>query len=85
MTGYNQFELQEPISESLAGRTDIFNMESLSFAEIFGYNDINIFIPNIEILKEKKNHTYRSRREIFEDIYKGGMPEYIAKNIIKQF
>ena len=58
-------------------------MGSLSFAEIFDYKDINVFNPNIEVLKEKekKNHIYRSRKQIFEDIYKGGMPEYIANNI----
>ena len=35
LTGSNQFELQEAISESLAGRTAVFNMGSLSFSEIF--------------------------------------------------
>ena len=85
LTGSNQFELQEAISESLAGRTAVFNMGSLSFSEIFDYKDINVFNPNIEVLKEKekKNHIYRSRKQIFEDIYKGGMPEYIA-NIINR-
>ncbi|MBQ8292280.1 MAG: ATP-binding protein [Bacilli bacterium] len=83
LTGSNQFELQEAISESLAGRTAVFNMGSLSFAEIFEYENISVFNPDIEILKEKENkkHIYRSRKEIFEDIFKGGMPEYIANNI----
>ncbi len=83
LTGSNQFELQEVISESLAGRTAIFNMASLSFAEIYGYEFGGIFNPREEILKEKekKNHKHRSRKEIFEDIYKGGMPEYVTLSI----
>lgn len=83
LTGSNQFELQEAISESLAGRTAVFDMSSLSFAEIYNYENISVFKPDINILKEKekKNHIFRSRKEIFEDIFKGGMPEYIANNI----
>ena len=33
LTGSNQFELQEAISESLAGRTAVFHMTSFSFSE----------------------------------------------------
>ncbi len=60
LTGSNQFELQEAITESLAGRTAIFNMTSLSFAERYGYQEQSYFDPNIEILleKEKKVHKH---------------------------
>jgi len=83
LTGSNQFELQEAISESLAGRTAIFNMTSLSFAEIYEYESQSLFNPNINVLLEKEslNHKHRSRKEIFEDIFIGGMPEYIVNKI----
>ncbi len=82
LTGSNQFELQETVSESLAGRTVILNMASLSYNEINGKMMYSAFNPDINILKEKeKNYkpVYRTRKEIFEDIFKGGMPEYIAR------
>ena len=86
LTGSNQFELQEAISESLAGRTAVFNMTSFSFAERFEYEQQSYFNPNIELLlkKEKYNHKHRSRKEIFEDIYNGGMPEYVLNNIDRE-
>ena len=86
LTGSNQFELQEAISESLAGRTAVFNMSSLSFAEKYEYETHSYFDPNIDILIEKENkyHKHRSRKEIFEDIYDGGMPEYIVNKINRE-
>ena len=80
ISGSNQYELQEAITESLAGRTCIFNMSSLSFNEIKERESFSNFDPEISILKEKSKlvKKYRSRKEIFEDIMLGGMPEYIA-------
>lgn len=86
LTGSNQFELQEAITESLAGRTAVFNMTSLSFGEKYGYQEQSYFNPNIDILlkKEKKFHKHRSRKEIFEDIFNGGMPEFVLNNIDRE-
>ena len=80
LTGSNQFELQEAVSDSLAGRTAVLNMCSLSFGEIYGYSYEGPFNPDFDTLrkKEKKEHVFRSRKEIFEDIYRGGMPELVV-------
>lgn len=83
LSGSNQFELREAVSESLAGRTCVFNLSSLSHNEIIGRNIKSHFNPDVELLRKKEKElssTYRSRKEIFEDIYKGGMPEYILQN-----
>ncbi len=82
LTGSNQFELQEVVSESLAGRTAILNMASLSYNEIVKNETHSTFNPDINTLKEKEKKfkpVYRTRKEIFEDIFRGGMPEYIAR------
>ena len=86
MSGSNQFELQKVVSESLAGRTCIFNLASLSYNEIKERSG-NYFNPDINVLLEKGNqlNQYRSRKEIFEDIYLGGMPEYISKKWTEKF
>ena len=84
LTGSNQTDLKKTVGDSLAGRTSILNMPSLSYAEIAGYSSFSAFDPSISTLinKETKKETiYRTRKEIFECIYRGGMPEYIASNI----
>ena len=52
LTGSNQFELQEAISESLAGRTAILNMSSLSNVEIERQIG-DIFNPHLDTLFSK--------------------------------
>lgn len=81
LSGSNQFELQEAITESLAGRTCVFNLSSLSYNEIKGRKSSSYFNPSIDNLRDKEqllNGNYRSRKEIFEDIFVGGMPKYIS-------
>ena len=79
LTGSNQFELQKATVESLAGRTAIINMASLSLDE----KDQNLggsFDPDLTVLKEKESLRKprpRSRVQLFEEIFQGGMPEYV--------
>ncbi len=85
LTGSNQFELQNVVSESLAGRTAILNMSSLANNELESI-DGNLFNPDLEHLKIKyaeikDKNLYRTRKEIFEKIFQGGMPEYIANKL----
>lgn len=85
LTGSNQFELQKAVAESLAGRVAILTMSSLANNEI---EDIegNIFNPDLDIIREKYKRIdpkklYKTRTKVFEKIFKGGMPEYIDKNL----
>lgn len=88
LTGSNQFELQDKITESLAGRTAIFNMASFSFNELNFKKTFGIFNPNIKILMEKEKNNklkYFNRKEIFEFIYNGGMPEYVINELDRDY
>ncbi len=83
LTGSNQYAIQKGVSESLTGRTCVFDLLSFSYNEITQREEAHEFNPNIDVLREKEkllNNKYRSRREIFEDIFKGGMPEYVLNN-----
>ena len=85
LTGSNQFELQQAVSESLAGRTAILTMSSLANNEIEKMEGA-FFDPNISVIRNKytkidSKKMYLSRKEIFEKIFKGGMPEYVVNNI----
>ena len=76
LTGSNRFELQEGISDSLAGRCGVIDMASFSQAEKYGYEN-PLFSPDLPELRrrEKTGRKYRTRKEIFEDIFTGGMPD----------
>jgi len=87
LSGSNQFELQEVVSESLAGRTCVFNLTPLSYNEIKQRSSHSSFNPDVSVLRIKEqllDKKYRSKKEIFEDIYKGGMPEYLIKKINRE-
>ena len=75
LTGSQRFEFMKNVNETLAGRISIIEMSTLSFAEkenfkskIFNPTNIN---TNINV----------TPNEIFEHIFKGGMPEYINNEI----
>lgn len=85
LTGSNQFELQKAVAESLAGRTAILTMSSLANNEIEKMEG-NIFNPDLDVIRKKykginPKKLYKTRKEIFEKIFKGGMPEYIDKKL----
>ena len=77
LTGSNRFELQQGISDSLAGRCGIIDMQSFSIAEKYNVK-AEPFNPDITHLINAERETdrvYRTRSKIFEDIFKGGMPD----------
>ena len=77
LTGSNRFELQEGISESLAGRTAVINMTGFTQMEKRGKSG-SIFEVDFEsALKKQKAHPdyYRTSIEIFESIFQGSMPD----------
>ncbi len=74
LTGSQKFSLMSNISESLAGRVSILEMASLSYdekhnIEVKEFNPADIKTNNIDF------------SNIFEDIFDGGMPEYIADKV----
>ena len=77
LTGSNQFELQEGISESLAGRTAVINMSGFTQTEKRGISGSLFNIDLQEFLKKQHEHKdfYRSSQSVFEDIFQGGMPD----------
>lgn len=80
LTGSNQFELQEGISESLAGRTAIINMSGFTQIEKRGAHG-SLFEVDFDLLMKKQHdnpYHYRSSQQIFEDIFQGGMPDIIT-------
>lgn len=86
VTGSSQFELQQGISDSLAGRCGIIDMSTFSQAEKYGADGM-LFDPDIHVLLERERKsavTHRTRREVFEDIFVGGMPDVFTGKIERE-
>lgn len=73
LTGSQVFYMMKNVSESLAGRVGILSMYSLSRAEIEGRISVP-FLPNRIKAMESKDTVI----DIFEKIYRGGMPRMIT-------
>lgn len=82
LTGSQKFLMMKDISESLAGRVAIFELSSLSKQEIEKRN-YGTFNPDVDFLK-KVPYKYRNTNEIYELIFKGGMPKIIASDVDKE-
>ena len=74
LTGSQVFETMENTTESLAGRVGIIDLYPLSTREICKSKE-EIFIPNIDIIKNKKPLKYEYLNNIFDRIFKGSYPE----------
>lgn len=77
LTGSNQFELKQGISESLAGRTAVINMSGFTQTEKRGISGSLFTVDLQELLNKQRDHKdfYRSSGLVFEDIFQGGMPD----------
>jgi uncharacterized protein len=85
LTGSNQFELQNGISESLAGRVVVLELNSFSITEKNGWN-AKPFSPLISELQEKERNMqshYLSKDVLFEEIFRGGMPELFTQKLLR--
>lgn len=73
LTGSQMFYMMKNVSESLAGRTGILSMYSLSRAEIENRESVP-FLPD----RVKMSSSDDTITDIFEKIYRGGMPRMIT-------
>lgn len=73
LTGSQVFQTMKNVSESLAGRIGILELNPLSTREIYK-EDEECFIPDINILKNKTPIKYESLGKVFERILKGSYP-----------
>ncbi|MCD8022878.1 MAG: ATP-binding protein [Lachnospiraceae bacterium] len=82
LTGSQKFQMMKDVSESLAGRTAVFDLSSLSTAEVEGRPEM-LFHPDLETLRERMKDDYvpKDIHQIFERIFRGGMPKLIASDM----
>ena len=73
ITGSQQFNLMVNVTESLAGRIGILNLQGFSQAEKDNVPDTVPFLPSEKLLS-KKEKTNNTAKDIFHRIWKGSYP-----------
>jgi len=80
LTGSQRFSMMKGVSESLAGRTAVFEMSSLSQAEKDS-RVVDTFNADINVLKNRTPGSCRDVNEVFRQIFTGGMPQPFTTDI----
>lgn len=84
LTGSQKFKMMKDVSESLAGRIAVFDMSGLSAAEIEG-REAGVFYPVVEELRKRaQKYQPKTVHEIYEQIFRGGMPKLIATDLDRE-
>ena len=73
-TGSQKLQLMESVSESLAGRISLLELDGLSMREIAGIDFNKHFVPTAEYLSEREK-CLKSYGDIWKTIHKGFFPE----------
>ena len=75
LTGSQKLQLMEGVSESLAGRVSVVELEGLSLREIYTVPFTKHFIPTENYLKEREGAIRIYREKLWETIHRGSQPE----------
>lgn len=80
LTGSQKLQLMEGVSESLAGRVSIVELEGLSLREIYDVPFSKHFIPTQEYIKEREGAVKNYRKNLWETIHRGSYPELYSNS-----
>ena len=75
LTGSQKLQLMEEISDSLAGRVSVMELEGLSLREIFDVDFNRHFVPTAEYLEARERQLIRPETDIWQIIHRGSYPE----------
>lgn len=78
LTGSQKLQLMEGVSESLAGRVSVVELEGLSLREIKGISFNRHFIPMEAYIREREKSLKEYRQGFWETIHRGSYPELYA-------
>ena len=81
LTGSQKFQMMQGVSESLAGRVAIFDMAGLSTSEL-EERPASLFHPELSSIRERLKYTRpKNVHQVYEDIFRGGMPKLRATDL----
>ncbi len=78
LTGSQKLQLMEGVSESLAGRVSVVELEGLSLREIKGISFDRHFIPTEAYIREREKSLKEYCQGLWETIHRGSYPELYA-------
>lgn len=78
LTGSQKLQLMEGVSESLAGRVSVVELEGLSLREIKGISFNRHFVPTETYIRERERSLKEYRQGLWETIHRGSYPELYA-------
>lgn len=78
LTGSQKLQLMENVSDSLAGRISVVELDGLSLREIHDVDFNRHFVPSTEYLSEREKHMKKYPADIWETIHRGSYPELYA-------
>ena len=74
ITGSQTYELMQNVSESLAGRIGILELEGFSIRETLGIDYLKPFLPDADYIQERKEKI-KSYDNVWNYIFRGSLPE----------
>lgn len=84
LTGSQKFKMMKNVSESLAGRVAALDMSSLTLSELAGRPAMR-FSPEIPDIRARLANTEpRNIHEVFDAIFKGGMPKLLTDGRVER-
>ncbi|MBQ3519666.1 MAG: ATP-binding protein [Clostridia bacterium] len=78
LTGSQKLQLMEGISESLAGRISVVELDGLSLREIYDIPFTKHFVPTAEYIDARAAQIKNYRNNLWEIIHRGSYPELYA-------
>jgi predicted AAA+ superfamily ATPase len=75
LTGSQKLQLMEGVSESLAGRVSVIELEGLSLREIYNVPFTKHFVPTPEYIRERESAVKNYRKDLWQTIHRGSYPE----------
>lgn len=84
LTGSQKFPMMKDVSESLAGRVAVFDLSSLSAAEVEG-RPAQLFHPDLDSLRSRMaSADSKDIHQIYSRIFQGGMPKLAVSDIERE-
>ena len=78
LTGSQKMQLMENVSDSLAGRISILDLDGLSLREINGIDFNRHFVPSQEYIQEREKCLKPYTANLWDTIHRGSYPELYA-------
>ena len=78
LTGSQKLQLMENVSDSLAGRVSIAELDGLSLREIYEVEFNQHFVPSQEYIESREKHVKPYTENIWQTIHRGSYPELYA-------